>query len=217
MLKTVIFFLFAASSLFAGAISGTVFDPSGAVVPNANVWLLNLDSGIRQMGVTNAQGDYSFTSLPDGRYQVEVGKPGFALARDVSSLRNPDANLQVDVLLQLGSVRESVAIAGAHASAVSSAPPRRIRVGGNVQPAKLVRQVPPQYPEGAQVNGTVLIRGVILMNGTLGGLMVLSAPDPALANAAVEALRQWQYQPTLLNGQPVETATTVNVDFQPSR
>ena len=59
-----------------------------------------------------------------------------------------------------------------------------------------------------------MVRGVILMNGSLGGLQVLSSPDQQLTEAALEALRGWRYQPTLLNGQPVETVTTISVEFQ---
>ena len=54
----------------------------------------------------------------------------------------------------------------------------------------------------------------IRTDGGIVGLTVLSTPDPTLADAAVDAVRQWRYQPTLLNGQPVEVVTTISVNFR---
>jgi protein TonB len=92
-----------------------------------------------------------------------------------------------------------------------------VRVGGNVQAARLLQQAKPIYPasaESAGIQGTVLLRAIIGTDGTIMGLTVSSSPDPALSEAAVEAARQWRYQPTLLNGQPVEVVTTISVNFR---
>ena len=91
-------------------------------------------------------------------------------------------------------------------------------VGGNVQASKLIRQVKPVFPEDLQqlgVQGTVVIRAIISTEGTVLNPQAISANvNPRLAQAALDAVRQWAYEPTLLNGQPVEVATTITIDFQ---
>ncbi|HEU0140742.1 MAG TPA: energy transducer TonB, partial [Bryobacteraceae bacterium] len=57
-------------------------------------------------------------------------------------------------------------------------------------------------------------RAVILMDGSLGSITVLNAAPSELAAAAVEAASQWRYQPTLMNGKPVETETVIEMTYQ---
>src|SRR5262249_12327092 len=105
-------------------------------------------------------------------------------------------------------------------SGVSTAPnstPRRVRVGGSVQAARLLNAPRPVYPpraEGSGIQGRVLLQAIILMDGAIGGLSVLSTPDPELSQAAMDAVKEWRYQPTLLNGKPVEVITTIDVNFR---
>ena len=96
-----------------------------------------------------------------------------------------------------------------------STPPDRIRVGGNVQRSKLVREVPPQYPplaRQARIWGTVRLNAMIGRDGAVAKLQVV-AGHPLLVPAALEAVRQWTYEPTLLNGKPMEVITQIDVDF----
>jgi TonB family protein len=107
-------------------------------------------------------------------------------------------------------------IALAQASAPAPAlGPNRIRVGGNVQQAKLVSQVHPVYPPEAKaqrVQGRVTLQAIIGKDGAVENLVVLSG-DPMLVPAAMDAVRQWRYQTTLLNGDPVEVVTQIDVNF----
>jgi protein TonB len=92
---------------------------------------------------------------------------------------------------------------------------QRIRVGGNVQSAKMIRQVQPIYPQiakTAHVSGTVLLHAIISKDGSVQELQYVSGP-PLLMKAAMDAVREWRYQPTLLNGEPVEVETTISVIF----
>ncbi len=94
-------------------------------------------------------------------------------------------------------------------------PRMRVRIGGNVQKAKLIENVQPKYPEEALKNriaGTVALHVILQKDGTVKQLEVLSG-HPLLAQAAVDAVRQWKYQPTILNGEPVEVDTRVDVVF----
>lgn len=91
-----------------------------------------------------------------------------------------------------------------------------VRVGGVVQAAKIVRQVTPLYPppaRQARISGTVRIEAVIGRDGVIQSLQVVSG-HPWLAQAALDAVRQWVYRPTLLNGEPVEVLTEIEVNFK---
>ncbi|HYW41856.1 MAG TPA: TonB family protein [Bryobacteraceae bacterium] len=92
---------------------------------------------------------------------------------------------------------------------------QRIRIDGQVQQAMLVKQVPPVYPPLAQqagISGTVRLGIVVTKDGTIANITVQSG-HPLLIPPAIEAVKQWVYRPTLLNGQPVEVQTTVDVTF----
>jgi TonB family protein len=120
---------------------------------------------------------------------------------------------------------QSVAV-GAVSAAVPAAPPpespteqtsapRRITVGGAVMRSQLTFQTQPVYPpvaKNANVQGTVRLFAVIAKDGSVETLD-LESGHPLLADAAVKAVMQWKYRPTLLNGEPMEVVTTVDVDF----
>jgi TonB family protein len=90
-----------------------------------------------------------------------------------------------------------------------------IRVGGNVQQANLISQVHPLYPaeaKDARIQGIVKLDVVIDKEGHVSQVSVVSGPT-SLVQSAVEAVQQWVYKPTLLNGQPVFVQTTVDVNY----
>jgi periplasmic protein TonB len=95
------------------------------------------------------------------------------------------------------------------------ATPSPIRVGGEVQAALLKHEVVPVYPiiaKSARIQGTVRLSASIAPNGTVKDLRVLSG-NPLLVDAAQNAVKQWTYQPTYLNGKPVEVLTEIDVQF----
>jgi len=80
--------------------------------------------------------------------------------------------------------------------------PTRVKIGGNVQKAKLIEQVQPNYPEEALQNriaGTVRLHVILEKDGTVKQVELV-AGHPLLAQAAIDAVKQWRYQPTTLNG-----------------
>jgi TonB family protein len=92
---------------------------------------------------------------------------------------------------------------------------KRITIGGNVQQAKLVSQPRPVYPplaKQARIQGVVQLQALIGVDGAVKSLQVVSG-HPLLVQAAMEAVQQWTYQQTLLNGQPVEVLTQIDVNF----
>ena len=112
-------------------------------------------------------------------------------------------------------------IGGVIGGAGTAAPPpprptaSRIRVGGAVQAAKLVNRVQPMYPPLARqtrISGTVRLHAIIGKDGTVQQLTVESG-HPLLVQSALDAVKQWRYQPTLLNGEPVDVDTEIDVIF----
>jgi TonB family protein len=94
--------------------------------------------------------------------------------------------------------------------------PQRIRVSRAVQASQLVSKVEPIYPplaEQARIQGTVELEAVIGKDGTIQNLTVLRGP-PLLVQAALDAARQWRYQPTRVNNEPVEVVTVIEVVFR---
>jgi protein TonB len=90
-----------------------------------------------------------------------------------------------------------------------------IREGGEVIAAKCLRQTKPVYPPMAilaRVQGTVVLQAIIGRDGTVQDLKVVSGPA-LLIRAAMEAVKTWRYQPTLLNGEPVDVLTEISVNF----
>jgi protein TonB len=99
------------------------------------------------------------------------------------------------------------------------APAKRIRVASGVAEVNLIHDVPPQYPPEAgreRIEGTVVLLAVIGTDGSVKDVRVESGPQ-VLAQAAVEAVKQWRYKPYLLNGVPVEIDSRIRVNFTMSR
>jgi TonB family protein len=207
----------------AAALRGTVSDISGARVPRALVTLQRQDLPSKAIVVTDEAGEFGFGSLPTGDYSLEIRAPGFPVNQRTVHLAR-DVQESLDITLEMGQILESIRIVGKSSGLVEkprpSGPPRRIRVGGNVQRSKLITQIQPAYPEELKregIQGMVVLDAVVLTDGSLGNLRAannLVKVDERLVNAAIEAIRFWRYEPTLLNGVPVEVVTTITVDFR---
>jgi periplasmic protein TonB len=95
------------------------------------------------------------------------------------------------------------------------APPAEPRRISALHPARLLHRVEPIYPKiavAARIEGTVELAGVIATDGRIRELRLISG-HPMLAKAALDAVRQWIYEPTVLNGEPVEVAAPIQVRF----
>ena len=215
----------------SGKFTGTIFDISDATVPNATIVMTNHKANTVDMTTSDAEGNFVFKALPAGEYEMKVLKPGFATYLAPQVVLDPGRDLAMTAKLNIGSTNETVDVQ-AEGSAKSAAAAQaleaeakskatRIRIGGNVEAAKVITKVQPIYPESAKdagVQGTVLLHAVVGMDGRPLQLQVLNSQiNPDLARAAVEAVSQWRYQPTLLNGEPVEIDTTIQVKFSLAR
>lgn len=115
---------------------------------------------------------------------------------------------------QMGGVIGSVI--GGIPSAAPPPPAAPIRISSGVQEAKRVRYVQPVFPpiaRQARITGTVRLEATIGRDGSIQNLKPLSG-HPLLTQAAIQAVQQWRYAPTLLNGQPVEVITLIDIIFR---
>jgi len=201
---------------------GVIYDPSGAAVPNATIIATNTAGHNKEITKSSDDGQYSFTGIPDGRYLLEVLARGFAVLQKNNVAVSAGDDQALDLALAPGSVKETIDVVakGVKPPPVNAAT-GSVRIGGNVQPLKLIRQVKPIYPAGALARGaegSVLLRAVVALNGKLLSIKPLNTTvDPDLVQAAVDAVEQWEYQPTLLNGKPVEIVTDITVNFNISQ
>jgi periplasmic protein TonB len=101
------------------------------------------------------------------------------------------------------------------AASATTSHPTRVRIGGNVQMAKMIHQVQPKYPNEAKQNhitGTIVLHAVISKDGSIQELQFVSGP-PELMRSAMDAVKKWRYKPTELEGRPVEVDTTISVVY----
>ncbi len=207
-----------------GGLAGVVKDPSGAVVPGCTVEARNLDGSNEETAVANAAGVYQFAAIPPGSYELQVKAQGFATFK-TQVIVSANIVARVDANLSIGKVSQAMTVVaenqGSQPRVMNAAPAgtaERIRVGGMVQAARAIQMVRAVYPPDAQqegIEGTVRMRAIISKTGAVLKTVVLNTNiDPRLAKAALDAVSQWSYQPALLNGEPVEIVTDIDVEFK---
>lgn len=206
----------------SGGVSGTIHDPSGTGVANATIIMSNHAANTIDMTTSDRDGNFSFKALPTGNYELQVVKPGFEAYRISEVALQSGRDFSRAIMLQLGSITERLQVSPDNSekpsvAVTTSGKPSRLRIGGSVEAAKIITKIQPVYPESSKsagISGTVVLHAVIGMDGKPLALHVMSSQiDPELARAAVEAVSQWRYQPTLLNGDPIEVDTTIMVNF----
>jgi len=138
------------------------------------------------------------------------------LVRERADLRDTPEEYARDIRTADEWVQKTLDTKRAKAAVTPPPPvPDRIRVGGNVQSQNLITKVTPVYPQeakDARIQGTVRLTALIGKDGRILNLQLVSG-HPLLVPSAQEAVRQWVYRPTLLNGQPVEVVTQIDVNY----
>jgi len=146
-----------------------------------------------------------------------VETPGYGVPGGVGSgERNGVPGAMLNGILEDVPAVPAVERAPAPVVAPPSVAPKQVPVGGRVSMARLIRRVEPLYPPLARqmrVSGTVELIGIIAVDGRIRELKLRSG-NPLLAPAALDAVRRWVYEPTLLNGEPVELIATISVIFR---
>jgi TonB family protein len=206
----------------SGKVAGAIHDASGAGISNATVIITNHAADTIDMTASDRDGNFSFKALPSGEYELKVLKRGFTVYRAPQVTLASGRDFSENITLQVGSISEEVDVvpegtAKPLPSSGITEKPSRLRLGGDIEASKLITKVQPLYPETAKsagIEGTVILRAVVGTNGKPLSLRVMnSRVDPDLARSAVEAVSQWRYTPTLLNGEPIEVDTTITVVY----
>jgi TonB family protein len=221
--------------------SGTVFDPLNGFLPGVTMTLTNTQSGAKHEIRSDRTGHFEFVGLPPGSYSLQAILPGFSLLTGTLDLTGRD--VQRDVTLKVGQLQETISVwAGMRNANAATAAPAAARskardtsaamkacsdkvssagsMGGNLrQPTKLV-DVKPRYPEQlaeAGIGGVLVFAARIGTDGTVTDLQTTTGGNPDLELAAGNAIRQWEFTPTLLNCIAIEVPMTITVSFKPAQ
>jgi hypothetical protein len=208
-------------------LSGSVVDQSGASLPGVTVAAINTTRGSRHEVSTGRNGLFEIIGLAPGSYRLEADLPGFETFQEKLTLSGEDVNREIT--LGIGSLEETVTVTNDPANPPSRPSERyapqptncgptaglatSARIGGQIRQPRKLRHVPPIYPEGAPA-GIVKIDAVIGTDGLVKETRVTNDAPAALARAAVDAVQQWEFDPTLLNCEAVDVRMTVTVDFR---
>ncbi len=163
-------------------------------------------------GVTSEAGRLKVPNLAPGKHRVRLSRQGYA---DFEKTVELTAGQAAKLDATMTSEKPPAHPASPAASPAAKAPPQRIRVSGAVEAAKLTAHPEPEYPllaKIAHVQGTVKLDALIGKDGSIQELKLISG-NPLLVQSAMDAVRKWRYQPTLLNAAPVEVATEIDVKF----
>jgi TonB family protein len=210
---------FRAGQNVPASLAGSVYDTTGAVLPAVELTLEDVNH-LTWTATSDGAGRFVFPGVQPGRYVLAASLAGFRPLHHEFELRTA-RDWDRAVTLQVGDVRETITIRETRVAAPRppSQPqgPQPVRVGGNIRVPRKEFDVRPVYPAAmreAGREGVVPIEAIIGRDGTVASVRVLSAQvHPDFAIAAVDAVRQWRFSPTLLNGGPVEVVMTVSVTF----
>ena len=217
--------LVAAAQSASATFSGTLLDAVGRILPNVTLVLANADSSQKYEAQSDQAGHFQLTGLPAGDYQLQARLPGFETSQGRVAL-GPGQVLNRDVALQIGGIQETITVSSREAPT----PPRPARpgaqpdfgrcsqstTGGCIQPPLRIADARPRYPQALIASGTagnVAVDGRIGTDGFIKDLRVNAPADPEFASATVDALREWQFTATRLDGVPVEANIHVVVNF----
>lgn len=203
----------------AGSLTVQMFDPSGGVLPGATLELVDANKSARST-TTEGSGRAVFDDVSAGDYTISATLAGFKTLTTPITIGGDRDRLR-SITLQVGELTETVTVRERRPPA-GAAPPARgvvepLRIGGNIKAPKKLRHVSPEYPAAmrdAGLEGTVPMEALIGRDGTVATVRVLSADvHPEFARAAEDAVRQWVFSATLLNGEAVDVRMAVQVRF----
>jgi TonB family protein len=207
-------------------VSGTVLDQNSRPISGAKLVLSNAVAQTKNEVKTDASGRYEFVGVPAGAYELNFESVGMAYLKREGLNITPGQAVEVNAVMRIGSVMETITVvpggpdsrptvngySGARPADNTPDPCAQSTVGACIRPPVKIRDVRPMYPNGA-AGGVVILDATIDANGLISNTQVLRTPDPALSAAAMEAVNRWEFRPTHLDGQPIDTHMTVTVNF----
>jgi TonB family protein len=216
------------------SLSGTIVDPSNGALPGVKLILSNEQTQAKYEIKSDRTGHYEFVGLPPGTYRLDAELPGFM--RFDGRVTIASQNLQQDLTLSVGEIQETITV---RQDATPPAPnpdvQRRVdeikakraanrcpggqpggdvRIGGNIRVPVKYRDVRPHYPEALRgTEGVVVLKTSIGTTGNVEDIEVVSSPHPEFAQSAIDAVRLWEFDATLLNCEPIVTPMKVTVSY----
>ena len=204
--------------------SGTVVDPQDRLLPAATITVSDARRDVKHETKTDRDGRFELVGLPAGDYTVEAKLAGFRNLTDTFAVSGQ--SLDRTLKMQVGELQETITVVGEDGSITSTrqrgnvlakrpntacAPGATNGVGGNLRPPRKVKHVAPGYPG---VDGKVDLRATIGTDGSVTDVQVVKADRPELEPAAIDAVRQWEFDSTLLNCVPIEVQMNVSITFR---
>jgi TonB family protein len=214
-----------------GTVSGTVVDQRGRTIKNVTLVLSNAAAQTKHQVKSDEAGSYQFVGVPAGTYELTFELPGMSTIKREGLGIAGGQTATVNALMRVGTLQETIQVTG------GSSPPEPPRIidytgaraeekpdpcktsaaGGCVRPPRKIKHVSPVYPAGAP-GGSVELKATIDVDGRVSNVDVIGGrdgrqADPALADAAATAVRQWEFTATHLDGDPIEVTMNVHVTF----
>jgi TonB family protein len=214
-------------------VTGIVTDPEGRMIPNVAVVLRSTQREARSEVKTNRLGQFEFVGVTDGDYVLEAQFMGFRNFREALSVAGQP--IQRNFSLEVGMLQETITVVGGGPVPPVARPQRPTErpqgkpaeydpcsaspVGGCLKPPMKTRDVKPEYPpylSDSKVGGVVVLSAKIGPEGKVVSAQLANPADridPALAQAAIAAVNQWEFTPTRLGGVPIPVEMQVTVNF----
>jgi len=204
--------------------SGAVVDPQDRLLPAATITVSDAQRDVKHETKTDRNGRFELVGLPAGDYTVEAKLLGFRNLTETFTVNGQ--SLDRTLKMQVGELQETITVTSDDGSVTGSrqsgnayakrpnpvcAPGATEGVGGNIRPPRKVKDVRPGYPG---VSGNVQLAATIGTDGSVTDVQVVKADRPELAPAAVDAVRQWEFDSTLLNCVPIEVHMNVSIAFR---
>ncbi len=207
--------------------SGRLLDTIGHILPDQLIVLTHSVTKATHEGRSDASGYFTFSGLEAGDYDIDVRVPGFAPRYRVSL--PPGQTLQRDITLQLGSLMETITVVkssgpSAPRRPAGDLPPLYVHEpgpcdqspkGGCIEQPTKIGDKKPGYPENrTEPEVTVILECRIGTDGVPKRISAVGPADPEFARAAADAVAQWRFTPTYLDGVALEVDMRVIVHFR---
>src|ERR1043166_5436477 len=209
-----------------GSVSGTVFDQNNRPINGVRLVLSNAAAQTKNEVKTDASGHYAFVGVPAGTYELLFEMTGMAYLKREGLAVAAGGDVTLNATMKIGSLEETISVASAgdgRPLVRGYSGPRpldnrpdacsQLATGGCVRPPVKIRDVRPAYPAGSN-GGPVELKALLDANGLVSSVDVVGSADPVLADAAKDAIRQWEFTSTHLDGQPIEVQMNVHVTFR---
>jgi len=204
--------------------SGTVVDPQDRVLPAATIIVSDTRRDARHETKTDRSGHFELVGLPAGDYTIEAKAPGFRALRETFGVNGQSVDRTLK--MQVAELQETITVVsddgavtstGQRGDTVAKRPNSTCALaatdgsGGNLRPPRKVKDVAPGY---AGIDGKVQLVATIGTDGSVTDVQVAKADRPELEPAAIDAVRQWEFDSTLLNCIPIEVQMNVSITFR---